>query len=169
MMGQGMMGGGGMMRRDMSQGMMGPMAMMRGLEGRLAYVKAELANTDAQSAVGNAYADAVRPGRRHAAYARDDDADRAVRYGSVPYGCAYQGHGSYEGNTQSSQAGAGGALRGAYTGAEAESRPVARHGLHDVSYRYGTQHYCPSRSHADRVVDPLATYMSSELVCVRGA
>ena len=55
MMGQqGMMGGG--------QGMMGPMGMMHGpmLEGRLAYIKAELAITDAQSAAWNGYVSAVK-------------------------------------------------------------------------------------------------------------
>lgn len=54
MMGQGMMGGG--------QGMMGPMGMMHGpmLEGRLAYIKAELAVTDAQSVAWNGYVGAVK-------------------------------------------------------------------------------------------------------------
>jgi hypothetical protein len=56
---EGMMRGGrGMMGRDM----MGPMGMMHGpmLEGRLAYIKAELAITDAQSTVWNEYVTAVK-------------------------------------------------------------------------------------------------------------
>ena len=42
--------------------MMGPMATMHGpmLEGRLAYIKAELAITDAQSAAWNGYVSAVK-------------------------------------------------------------------------------------------------------------
>jgi hypothetical protein len=56
----GMMGHQGMMGGD--QGMMGPMGMMHGpmLEGRLAYIKAELAITDAQSAAWNGYVSAVK-------------------------------------------------------------------------------------------------------------
>jgi hypothetical protein len=62
MMGQGMMGQGMMGQGMMGQGMMGPMGMMNGpmLEGRLAYMKAELAITDAQSAVWNGYVSAVK-------------------------------------------------------------------------------------------------------------
>jgi hypothetical protein len=56
MMGHGMMGQGMMGQGMMGQGMMsGPM-----LEGRLAYIKADLAITDAQSAAWNTYASAVK-------------------------------------------------------------------------------------------------------------
>lgn len=56
MMGHGMMGQGMMGQGMMGQGMMsGPM-----LEGRLAYIKAELAITDAQSVAWNTYASAVK-------------------------------------------------------------------------------------------------------------
>jgi len=53
----GMMG-----QSSMGQGMMGQGMMMTGpmLEGRLAYIKADLAITDAQSPAWNAYADAVK-------------------------------------------------------------------------------------------------------------
>lgn len=57
-MGQGMMGQGIMRQGMMRQGMMGMTEPM--LEGHLAYVKAELAVTDAQSAAWNAYAGTVR-------------------------------------------------------------------------------------------------------------
>lgn len=65
MKGQGMMGQGGMMGSQkgmMGQDMMGPMGMMTGpmLEGRLAYIKAELAITDAQLPTWNEYASAVK-------------------------------------------------------------------------------------------------------------
>ena len=62
MMGHGMMGRGMMDQGMMGQGMMGPMGMMNGpvLEGRLAYMKAELAITDAQSTAWNNYASAVK-------------------------------------------------------------------------------------------------------------
>ena len=62
MMGHGMMGRGMMDQGMMGQGMMGPMGMMSGpmLEGRLAYMKAELAITDAQSTAWNNYVSAVK-------------------------------------------------------------------------------------------------------------
>lgn len=75
-MGQGMMGRGGMggcpmmggMMGQGGQGMMGPGMMGHGMmmdhgpmiEARLAYLKADLAITDAQAAAWNVYADAVR-------------------------------------------------------------------------------------------------------------
>ena len=58
----GMMGSGGM--PSMMDGMMDHMSLMQMMgertEGRLAFVKAELAITEAQAAVWNAYADVVR-------------------------------------------------------------------------------------------------------------
>lgn len=59
--GMGMMGGGGMSHTGGMMDHMGMMQMMgERTEGRLAFIKAELAITDTQLSAWNAYADAVR-------------------------------------------------------------------------------------------------------------
>jgi hypothetical protein len=58
MMGQGQMGPGGMM--SMMSGMMGPQAGGDHVEGRIAFIKAELKITEAQAPQWNAFAEAVR-------------------------------------------------------------------------------------------------------------
>ena len=88
-MGQGMMMGWGMMNPAMMGMMMGGPA----AQGRLAYMKAELGITDAQTAAWDGYASAVNARvtsmqGMHAA----NDAGHANRDRNDSHGCAHQGH-----------------------------------------------------------------------------
>ncbi len=93
MMGRGMMGGGNMMGQgQMGPGGMMPMMnmMMRGrggaehIEGRLAYIKAELKITDAQAPQWNAFADATRSNAKSMSEMRDVMMARQGAPGTLP-------------------------------------------------------------------------------------
>jgi hypothetical protein len=98
-MGRGMMGGGNMMSQtQMGSGGMMPMMnmMMRGgagaehIEGRLAYIKAELKITDAQTPQWNAYADATRGNAKAMSEMRDAMMARQGTPGTLPERLAFE-------------------------------------------------------------------------------